>query len=369
MDTPDVRAEDLTTVVATMLGRPVALGFWRVDEVPYASGSPATGGLYRVHGTTQDGQQWSVFGKLLHHVRHWPRLHYIPQPARDEFVADFPWRGELLMWEPGFARHLPPGLRVPELYRVTDLGDDRLLVWMENVEVGQTSWDTELFARAANLLGGLAARRSAPEIVGATGYPVGYALRRYYESRVVLSALPMLESDELWRHPLIAGAADPSLREDMRRLARSLPALLDRLDGLPQAVPHGDASPQNLLVPVSNPQELVAIDIAFQTPQAIGFDLGQLLVGLVHAGEMPAAKLAEVHEVLVAAFAAGVKEHGVDVSQDELHLGYVGSLLVRAGFTALPFEMLGAEQTPQTAEMFRERAALTRFLIDLGAQL
>ena len=58
---------------------------------------------------------------------------------------------------------------------------------------------------------------------------------------------------------------------------------------LPQAMPHGDASPQNLLVPASAPDRFVAIDVGMRTPHAIGFDLGQLLVGLVHAGVVPAA--------------------------------------------------------------------------------
>ena len=63
------------------------------------------------------------------------------------------------------------------------------------------------------------------------------------------------------------------------------------MDTLPQALPHGDASPQNLLVPADDPDTFVAIDVSFQNPQAVGFDLGQLLVGLTHAGLLPAAAL------------------------------------------------------------------------------
>jgi hypothetical protein len=39
-----------------MLGEPVELQTWTATEVPYASGSPATGGLRRVHGRTRQGR-------------------------------------------------------------------------------------------------------------------------------------------------------------------------------------------------------------------------------------------------------------------------------------------------------------------------
>lgn len=152
-------------------------------------------------------------------------------------------------------------------------------------------------------------------------------------------------------------------------LASRLPAFLDRLESLPQAVPHGDASPQNLLIPADAPQELVAIDISFQCPLAIGFDLGQLLIGLVHAGLMPAADLPKVHEALVPSFVDGAREHGSATTTEDVAFGYVGSLIVRAGYTSLPYELLDAPTTPELETYFRERAALTRFLIDLGRQL
>ena len=58
-----------------------------------------------------------------------------------EFAATFPWRAELAAWEPGFAGRLPAGLRVPVLYRLADLGDDRVAVWMEDVPVDSAPWE------------------------------------------------------------------------------------------------------------------------------------------------------------------------------------------------------------------------------------
>jgi hypothetical protein len=217
----------LTEVVSTALGRPVRLAGFETTAVAYEPGSPATGALLRVAGATADGQPWSVFLKVLQHPRHWPRLGQLPVEIRQLFLDRFPWRGELVAWEPGFADRLPAG-----------------------------AW-----------------------------------LRWYSRSRVELSGLPLLDRDEVWDHPLIAGAVDDRLRDDLRALGARVPELLDGMDRLPQAPPHGDASPQNLLVPADDPDTFVAIDAAFQSPQAVGFDLGQLLVGLTHAGQLPAAAL------------------------------------------------------------------------------
>jgi len=96
---------------------------------------------------------------------------------------------------------------------------------------------------------------------------VGTGLRYYSQSRVELSGLPLLERDEVWAHPLVAGAVDDRLRADLRTLGARVPELLDGMDALPQALPHGDASPQNLLVPADDPGTFVAIDVSFQNPR------------------------------------------------------------------------------------------------------
>jgi hypothetical protein len=184
---------------------------------------------------------------------------------------------------------------------------------------------------------------------------------------------PRLLDDRTWRHPLVVGTVDAALRADLRRLAGELSGILDRLDALPQAVPHGDASPQNLLVPKGSPDELVAIDISFQCPMAVGFDLGQLLIGLTHAGQLPVEALPSIHDALVPAFVAGMTAQGVAADPADVRCGYVGSLVARAALTSLPLELLetpgAGEPTGELAELFRQRAALTRFLVDLGLDL
>lgn len=364
----ELSATEVAEVAKLVLGTDTGPGAWQVEPIAYQSGSPATGGLARVRGDG-DGRAWSVFVKLVHHPRHWPLLHLVPEVFREELCQTLPWRQELAAWERPFAGHLPDGLRVPVLYRITELDEDRLLLWMEDVDaIPDADWTLGHYRRAAAALGGLAALRSTPELLADAGEP-GWALRLLVGSRVLRGAVPTLDDDRLWTHPLVASTVDAELRGDLRRIATALPAIMDRLDALPQALAHGDASPQNLLAPRAEPGAFVAIDIAFQCPLAIGFDLGQLLVGLAHAGHVEAAALPAIHDVLVPAYIEGMRAHGVDPDPDAVTYGYLGGLAARATLTSLPFETLDSPRTEQLATLWRQRAALTRFLADLGLTL
>ncbi|WP_155375096.1 aminoglycoside phosphotransferase [Catellatospora vulcania] len=364
----ELSATEVAEVAELVLGPDAGPGAWHVEPIAYQSGSPATGGLARVRGDSE-GRTWSVFVKLVQNPRHWPLLHLVPEVFRDELCRTLPWRQELAMWEEPFAAHLPDGLRVPVLYRITELDTERLLLWMEDVDaIADRDWTLDHYRRAAVALGGLAARRSTPDILAAAGEP-GWALRLLVGSRVMRGAAPALEDDRLWAHPLVVSAVDAELRDDLRRIAEAVPAILDRLDTLPQTLAHGDASPQNLLVPRGEPDTFVAIDVAFQCPLAIGFDLGQLLVGLAHAGHVEAAALPAIHDILVPAYVEGMRAYGVDPDPDAVTCGYVGGLVARAALTSLPYETLDSPHTEQLATLWQQRAALTRFIADLGFDL
>ena len=54
---------------------------------------------------------------------------------------------------------------------------------------------------------------------------------------------------------------------------------------------HGDACPQNLLVPADDPGGFIAVDWSTGELAAVGYDLGGLLVGLAHAGRLEVADL------------------------------------------------------------------------------
>lgn len=339
----------------------------RVLPLEHGPASPATAGLYRVGAPGPEGA-WSLFCKVLRHPRHWPGLAAMPPWVATEFAAEFPWCSELELWDPAVQASLPEGLRSPVLHGVVDLGDDRLAVWQEDVATAaEAHHDLAWFERAARLLGRWNARSTTPDVLAVPRHPPGHGLRRYVVGAVAVRGLGPLGDDALWAHPWLAPHG--GLRDRLRRLATRLPALLDRLDGFVQALPHGDASPQNLLVPAADPAGLVAIDLAFRCAAPLGSDLGQLVVGLVHAGELPAADLPELAEAVVAAYAEGLAAEGMaGVPPPEVREAFAIVALVRSGFDGFLYDLLGHGLPDDGPERhaFDERVRVADFLAGLA---
>ncbi len=370
---------ELAATTSAALGVDVDLVGVTCLPVAYSSGSPATAGLWRVDvraDTSVWVRSYSYFVKLLRHVRRWPSLGLIPETARQEFVERFPWRFELDMHDCGIGEVLPEGMRLPVLHRAHRADGDHIGLWWEYVDQRPGPWRLADFARAARLLGRLAARRRdgaeanhrLPEPWRSA--PPGTALRYYVRNRVLASCLPMLRDPQLWQHPLLAGAlaesGDERLPSDLVDLGERIPRLLDLLDTLPQTFAHGDASPQNLLIPADQPESLVVIDWGFGGRLPIGFDLGQLLVGLAHAGELDADDLPAIDEVIFPAYLDGLMADGMVVEPEVVRLGYRASLVARSALTALPLERLDDPLDDALRAHALDRVRLTRRLVDLA---
>lgn len=347
-----VPADKVPAALADILGAPVDPGGVTVEPVPYSSGSPATGGLWRVRAGGR-----SVFVKQLHHLRHWPALALMPPQIAGSFAAEFPWRTETELWDPRVQASLPDGLRGPVLHRLLELPDDRLTLWQEDIVEVTTPWDLDRFERAAYLLGRWNARSTTPDVLAVTDFPPGFALRMYADRSVAFRGMGPLRSDDVWHHPWLADHGD--LRAGLVELGPRIPEMLDRLDTYPQALPHGDASPQNLLVPADGSAEFVVIDLSFRTPHALGFDLGQLLVGLTHAGLLPAAMLPPISDVIVPAYLRGLAAEGVTDVETGVRDAFATSVLIRSGFDGFSYDLLDKDR-----HAFDERVTMSRFLLD-----
>ena len=116
----------------------------------------------------------------------------------------------------------------------------------------------------------------------------------------------------------------------MLALAERVPDLLDQLDALPQTFAHGDASPENLLIPDGNPERVV-IDWGFGTPLPIGFDLGQLLVGLAHSGRHDPARFPTGAPDRIGLLRRA-RRRGVQPRQLDVHTGFIGGMAVRSAY-------------------------------------
>jgi len=328
-----------------------------LEPVGYPSGSPATAALYRLRG-----EGWSLFCKVLQHVRHWPGIAQMPPQIASDFLEQLPWRVELELWEPWLTPTLPEGLRAPELHVIVEMDDDRAAVWTEDVDEAPSGWTRDRYERAAYLLGRWNARTTAPEVLARSTLPRGYALRMYAENAVAFRGLMPLADDGLWAHPWLVDHAD--LRAELRELGDDIPVMLDRLDLATQCLPHGDASPQNLLVPAADPDTFVVIDLSFRSPHALGFDLGQLLVGLTHAGEVPASRMPAIAAGIVPAYLRGLEAEGLTGRDSEVRDAFATSVMLRSGFDGLLLELLD-DPTEEHRQDFAERVEMTRVLVEL----
>jgi hypothetical protein len=377
--TPDELAE----LRGAQAGRLVPVAGMAVTPIDYDWGSPATAGLWRVdlrEMPNKEVQVASFFVKLLRHPRLWPALSLLPEESRPGFLEFFPWRFELDMYESGIAETLPPGLRMPVLHTAKHIDADHIALWFEYIEQQPGRWGLADYRRAAYLLGRLAARRrdgadvneSLPAVCR-VGLP-GESLRFYFRGRLMEGALPALRDPAFWRHPSMEQALrhvdDRALPGDMLELAERLPAILDLIAALPQTHAHGDASPQNLLRPAGEPGTLIIIDWGFGDLLPIGFDLGQLLVGLAHAGETDPGELQAIDAAIMPGYLDGLADEGYEVDPGLVRAGYLGGLAVRSALCALPLERLSQPaQTGEELALVATRLRLTRVMVDLAAEV
>lgn len=347
----------------------VAVDDVRIEPLPYAFGSPATAGLWKV---AAGDATWCV--KWIRHTSLWPGIAFLPPQFRQQFIDEFPWRFELDMAESGIDHVLPPGLRTARLDQVVAPDELNAVMWSEWIEDDGSPWSVGDYTAAAHGLGRLAARRregaEANEMLPpiCRELPKGYALRMYAERRTLAETLPRLQALAVHDHPAVAaalGSVGAGTWDELMALGARIPGLLDELDALPQAFAHGDASPQNLLRPIGEPGTVVAIDWGFGSLLAVGFDLGQLLVGLVHAGVAPASGIPELVDPVLAAYGDGLRAEGWDVPDAVVRRGFVGSVLCRSVLDSLPLDLLGDEAGPDALAQWHERMALARVLLDL----
>ncbi|WP_194909295.1 phosphotransferase [Catenulispora rubra] len=317
-----------------------------------------------------------LFVKELRSAENWPMLGVVPPELRADFVDGFPWRLEIAAYTGPLREQMPTGMRLPELYAVDELGPGRAAMWLEDVDQPEVlEWDTARFARAAYLLGRMSARRRHGEVAPILAAAARFAepdstLRYLVAGRIRNMFIPAIVGDDLWAHPVTAAALaavrDPGLIADLREWTTRLDRLLAYSDTLPMTYAHGDASPQNLLVSADDPDGFVAIDFGLDCPLPVGHDLGQLLVGLCHAGILAADRLPVISSIILAAHADGLAAEGHDATRDQIRGGYLSGLVLRSAFSAIPLETLAGPPTDELVAFWTERLRMTRVLLDLA---
>ncbi|MFC1436205.1 hypothetical protein ACEZDB_36790 [Streptacidiphilus sp. N1-3] len=381
MKTPALTMDSAARIGRAVTGREdLELRSTAWSAVDYPTQTIATEALNRARlvFTAPDGTRVDLrlFVKELRSPEHWPMLSVVPPELRADFLDGFPWRLEIAAYTGPLREQLPDGIRLPQLYAVEELGPGRAAMWLEDVaQPEDLEWDTARFARAARLLGRMSARRRYGEVAPILGAASRFAqpasaLRYMIAGRIRNLFLPAIDGEDLWTHPVVAAALDavrdPGLVADLREWAGRIDGLLSYSDTLPMTYAHGDASPQNLLVPVEDPDGFVAIDFGLDCPLPVGHDLGQLLVGLCHAGTLPADRLPELSPAILAAHAEGLAAEGHRATLDQIRGGYLSGLVLRSAFTAIPLERLAEPPSDQLIGHWADRLRMTRALLDLA---
>lgn len=358
--------EQLRTFVADALGvAEVELLSWQVQTVDYDIEALTTAGRYWVQGRARHvggDEPFAFFVKVVQSWTRTPQFQMVPQHLRERAAAGLPWRGEVDVYRSDLASRLPDGLALPRVHLVVDIDELSACFWLEAVDADAAPWDDSTFERAAYRLGRLAARR---DIAPVADLGMQEVVRSYAHGRVEGQILPALHSEDLWTHPLIAETFSPKLRTRLLAAADAVPAYVAELDAAPLGAAHGDACPRNVLVPRGRPDDFVLIDFAFWCRAPLGFDLTQLLLGEIQLGERSAAQLPELDEVCLVAYARGLADEGRAVPLDMIRRTHALLMLLFAGLTAVPIELLFERPPPGDAHVLRGRAAAAEHVLDL----
>jgi Phosphotransferase enzyme family len=366
----DVADAELAAMAAGWLGHDpadVQLLESSAEEFPYDLDAITTAGRYWVGGqvATPDGTE--PFRFFVKHVQSWSRspfFEFVPPELRAWAETTVPWYTEPLIYRSDLRDRLPAGLTMPRVVAVRDIDDKAAAVWLEPIDVIERSWSIEQLGAAAYLLGRMAANPAVRELSAIGESEPGRRVWTYVEGRLSVQVLPMLYDDELWHHPLIAGAFDGALRDRLLRAADAVPSYLAELEPMTFGAAHGDACPNNLLAQ-RNSDEIAVIDYGFWSTQPMGFDLGQLLLGDVQIGRRPAACVYRAEETCLPAYVEGIRDEGCGAPTQQVRRAHAILMLFFTGLSSFPLEHLPHEPTAERHRIAAERAAMARFILDL----
>src|SRR5664279_4463648 len=249
----DVSDAELAGIVAGWLGESpddIEVVHSHAEIVPYDLAAITTAGRYWGRGEAQTPTSTRPFSFFVKHVQSWsrsPLFAAIPPDFRESAEASVPWRTEPLIYRSDLADRLPDGLTMPRAVAVRDLDEKSAAVWLEEVPTVPRIWTEQYLARAAYLLGRLAASPAVRELAGIGGNPDGRPVRGYLQGRLTHQILPMLRSEAIWQHPLVAPAFDAELRRRLLDAADQLPRYVEEVERMPSGTSHGDACTNNIL--------------------------------------------------------------------------------------------------------------------------
>ena len=358
---------ELEEVLQQALGRP-GLVIRDVASTPIAHRitAPATESLDRVHVTAYDGVPVEVrlVTKVLQSALHGLPPD-IPPEDRERIAAGIPWRLEAEVYTGDTARCMPPGLRLPRLYAALERPDDRIALWLEDVDPTEAPWNTADLVHTATALGRLTVRRAGQQLAT---LPAGLTFLEHLVANALGHwAIPALRSEQLWAHPAFAQPQVAALRDDLLDLAERVDEMLDTLRAAPWLNTHGDPTPMNVLRPRGDPGTFVLIDWGTASRGPVGWDLVPLVFGPAENGTAPPHDLRTLLAAAVPAFEAGLAQDGLPKPVGEVARVVRTCALLRYPFTSLPLReaMVGEPGLDDLIGYARRKAAFVRGVLDV----
>jgi Ser/Thr protein kinase RdoA (MazF antagonist) len=297
-------------------------------------------------------------------VQSWARspfFQYVPDEMKEFAEASVPWRSEPLAYRSDLGDRLPTGLTMPRALGVFDLDEKSAAVWLEKIAVAPRPWTDARYERAAYLLGRMSGSPDVAELadVGQSGF----TMADYANGRLMADIIPMLNSEDVWRHPLIAASFGDELRDRLRAAAALVPAYVEELLALPHLAAHGDACPNNLLA-TEGDDDFTLIDYGFWMRMPVGADLSQLLIGDVQIGKQRAGDLIARDDALIAAYRRGLADERCEIPEPVVRRSHALHMLLMTGLSTVPTELLDQAPSPALEAQIADRAAIATFCLD-----
>jgi hypothetical protein len=327
--------------------------------------APVTASLTRVAVDAHDGEplRLRLVAKVLQSA--WHGLpDQMPPQERERIAASIPWRLEWEVYTGDTAARMPAGMRLPRLYAAVEHPQERISLWLEDVDPLDSPWTPAELSRAAAGLGRLTVRRQDQELASR---PDTTFIAHLVANAVHRWAIPLVRGNDIWAHPAFAQPSVAALRADLLALADRVDDVLATLSSVPCLNAHGDPTPMNLLRPRSAPEDLVLIDWGTAARGPVGWDVVPLVFGPAENGTAPPDDLADRLAVAVPAFVAGLAAEGMDLPAATVLSAVRTCALLRYPLTSLPLsEVVRSDPvTPELLTYARRKAAFVRAVLDV----
>ncbi|MFI5842092.1 hypothetical protein ACIA8K_20500 [Catenuloplanes sp. NPDC051500] len=272
------------------------------EPLTHNSGNAATGGIWRVRGTT---------GTAIRKIARPPSA--TPTGSPNWQTSDVPdhwnyWRREATAYATGFAARAYPGTGItpPELLECVTRPDGAVELWLAEAHGAHgPSWSPARFRHFAHQLGAGQARWA--DRVPAEPWLSRNWLRNYLAHGP--ANVVWMRTDEDYAHPL-AGLWPAA---ELRALWEGRHVLLRTAENAPRTLAHLDVWPTNL---IADGDRTVLIDWAFTGDGALGEDIANLIIDSVTDGLIDAALLPEIEDSATEGYLEGLHDGGLRGSAD-----------------------------------------------------